>query len=208
MYGVKELKIMDKLKIRQTIIVEGKYDKIKLSAVVDAVIICTNGFGIFNDQNKADLIRHYASNTGIIILTDSDHAGMKIRNHIKSIVSDGKIVNLYIPEIFGKEKRKSIASKEGKLGVEGIDVDVLRNVFEKSGILEDDLPEENYITANEFYQLGLSGKPFSSCMRKQICKKLSIPVGLNTKSLIDYINSFVDRSAFYKVISEILSDTP
>jgi ribonuclease M5 len=77
MYGVKELKIMDKLKIRQTIIVEGKYDKIKLSAVVDAVIICTNGFGIFNDQNKADLIRHYASNTGIIILTDSDHAGMR-----------------------------------------------------------------------------------------------------------------------------------
>lgn len=208
MYGVKELKIMDKLKIRQTIIVEGKYDKIKLSAVVDAVIICTNGFGIFNDQNKADLIRHYASNTGIIILTDSDHAGMKIRNHIKSIVSDGKIINLYIPEIFGKEKRKSIASKEGKLGVEGIDVDVLHNVFEKSGILEDDLPEENYITANEFYQLGLSGKPFSSFMRKQICKKLSIPVGLSTKSLIDYINSFVDRSAFYKVISEILSDTP
>ena len=102
MYGVKELKIMDKLKIRQTIIVEGKYDKIKLSAVVDAVIICTNGFGIFNDQNKADLIRHYASNTGIIILTDSDHAGMKIRNHIKSIVSDGKIVNLYIPEIFAQ----------------------------------------------------------------------------------------------------------
>ncbi|WP_037343515.1 DUF4093 domain-containing protein [Ruminococcus sp. FC2018] len=199
---------MDKLKIRQTIIVEGKYDKIKLSAIVDAVIICTNGFGIFNDKNKSELIRHYASNTGIIILTDSDYAGMMIRNHIKGIVSSGKIINLYIPEIFGKEKRKSTASKEGKLGVEGIDVTVLRDVFEKSGVLAQDKDGEDKVTANDFYQLGLSGKPFSSNMRKQLCKKLSIPVGLSTKALMDYINSSVDHSAFYNAISQILNDTP
>ncbi|MBQ2580269.1 MAG: toprim domain-containing protein, partial [Ruminococcus sp.] len=115
---------MEKLKVAQAIVVEGKYDKIKLSAVVDGVIICTNGFGIYKDKTTAELIRFYARTSGIIILTDSDSAGFQIRNHLKGLIQGGKVTNLYIPEIFGKEKRKSLPSKEGKLGVEGIDADI------------------------------------------------------------------------------------
>ena len=111
---------MKKLKIPYAIVVEGKYDKIKLSSIVDAVIIVTNGFGIYKNKETAELVRYYAEKTGIVILTDSDTAGFRIRGHIKSIVPKGKIINLYSPEIFGKEKRKTEPSKEGKLGVEGI----------------------------------------------------------------------------------------
>ena len=127
------------IKIDQAIIVEGKYDKIKLASIVDAVIIVTNGFGIFKDTEKLALIRYYAEKTGIIILTDSDSAGRKIRGYIKGAVSNGKITNVYIPDIFGKEKRKEKPSAEGKLGVEGIKPEILLAAFEKSGIT----PSEN-----------------------------------------------------------------
>ncbi|MBQ4247912.1 MAG: toprim domain-containing protein, partial [Ruminococcus sp.] len=122
------------IKINEAIIVEGKYDKIKLSSIVDAVIIITNGFGIFKDEEKLGLIRYYAQKTGIIILTDSDAAGRKIRGYIKGAVKGGKITNVYIPDVFGKEKRKTKPSAEGKLGVEGIDVDTLLEAFRKAGI--------------------------------------------------------------------------
>lgn len=122
------------IKINEAIIVEGKYDKIKLSSIVDAVIIVTNGFGIFRDREKLELIRYYAQKTGIIILTDSDSAGRKIRGYIKGAVKNGRIINVYIPDVFGKEKRKEKPSAEGKLGVEGIDVKTLVSAFEKSGV--------------------------------------------------------------------------
>ena len=120
---------MEKLKISRAIIVEGKYDKIKLSSIVDGVIIVTNGFRIYKDPDKAALIRYYAQHGGIAILTDSDTAGFRIRGHIKGIVPKGDIVNVYVPEIFGKEKRKTEPSKEGLLGVEGVPADIIREAF-------------------------------------------------------------------------------
>ncbi len=197
---------MEKLRVSQAIVVEGKYDKIKLSSVVDAVIVCTNGFGIYKDKDTAELIRFYARTTGIIILTDSDSAGSRIRNHLKGIVSDGKIVNLYTPEIFGKEKRKTAPSKEGKLGVEGIDVQTLREVFERSGVLVTDKPEKELVTANDMYALGLSGKPDSSELRKKLCKKLGLPCCLSTKAIIDHINTVYSKQELSHFVEYIIRD--
>ncbi|MBR1555595.1 MAG: toprim domain-containing protein, partial [Oscillospiraceae bacterium] len=114
------------LQIKQAIIVEGKYDKIKLSSLVKAVIIQTNGFGIYKNQELLELIRYYARTTGILILTDSDRAGFQIRNYIRGAVPDGEIKNIYIPDVFGKERRKVKPSAEGKLGVEGMNAEILR----------------------------------------------------------------------------------
>ena len=123
--------------VKQPIIVEGKYDKIKLQSVVDGLIITTDGFHIYKDKEKLGLIRAFAEKTGVIILTDSDGAGFQIRNHLKGCIKNGRIYNVYIPDIFGKEKRKDKPSKEGKLGVEGIDTDILLRAFEEAGIFSE-----------------------------------------------------------------------
>ena len=141
------------IKIDEAIIVEGKYDKIKLSSIIDAVIIVTNGFGIFKDSEKLALIRYYAEKTGIIILTDSDSAGRKIRGYIKSAVK-GNIKNVYIPDIFGKEKRKRTSSAEGKLGVEGVNTKIILSAFEKAGITSSERTSPPDITKFTLYELG------------------------------------------------------
>lgn len=197
---------MEKLKVKQAIVVEGKYDKIKLSAVVDAVIVCTNGFGIYNDKSTTELIKVYARTNGIIILTDSDRAGFQIRNHLKGLIPDGKMINLYIPEVFGKEKRKSAPSKEGKLGVEGINVKTLREVFERSGVLTDRTESKELITRNDFYRLGLSGKPYSSELRKKLCKALGLPCCLSTKALVDHVNAVGDKQRLIEFVENIKGD--
>ena len=125
------------IKLKEAVIVEGKYDKIKLSSLVDGLIITTDGFGIFKDREKRELIKTLAKKRGIIILTDSDSAGFLIRSHIKGFVSEGEIKNVFIPDVFGKEKRKSAPSKEGKLGVEGMDRELLENALKKAGIVEE-----------------------------------------------------------------------
>ncbi len=122
------------LKVEQAIVVEGKYDKIKLESIIDATIVVTNGYGIFKDREKLELIRFYARKKGIIILTDSDGAGFKIRGFLKGSVPEGSIKNVYIPDIFGKEKRKVKPSAEGKLGVEGIKKELIVEAFRKAGI--------------------------------------------------------------------------
>lgn len=194
---------MEKLKISQAIVVEGKYDKIKLSAVIDGMIICTNGFGIYKDKSIVELIRLYAKTSGIIVLTDSDSAGFQIRNHLKGLVPDGNIINLYIPEIFGKERRKNAPSKEGKLGVEGIDVGTLREIFERSGVLTaEDIGTET-ITAKDFYELGLSGKPYSSNLRRELCKTLGLPVNMTSKALADYVSRTCGKQKLLQLVEEI-----
>ena len=121
--------------LNQTVVVEGKYDKIKLQSVLDANIIETGGFQLFQDQEKTALLRRLAQRDGIIVLTDSDVAGFQIRNYIKNIVGDtGTVIHVYIPDIYGKERRKEKPSKEGKLGVEGIPTEVLMEAFEKAGV--------------------------------------------------------------------------
>lgn len=180
------------IKIDQAIIVEGKYDKIKLSSVVDGIIIVTNGFRIFKDKEKLELIRYYAQTTGIIILTDSDSAGRKIRGYIKGAVHDGSIKNVYIPDIFGKEKRKDKPSAEGKLGVEGIDADILIKAFEKAGITASESDSVHDITNMTLFENGLSGGQNSKLLRERLQMKLGLPSLMSSASLIEVLNTMMN----------------
>lgn len=195
---------MEKIKIKQAIVVEGKYDKIKLSQIVDGVILVTNGFGIYKDENIVKLIRFYAEERGLVILTDSDFAGNQIRGHIKSIVPDCEIINVYIPEIFGKEKRKSSPSKEGKLGVEGMDAEILRNALARAGLTGESRPVSEPITKQDFYELGLSGGESSSELRKKLCKSLDLPQHLTANSLRQALNTMFARDEFFELFKNII----
>lgn len=194
---------MEKLKIDQAVIVEGKYDKIKLSALIDAVIITTDGFRIFKDEEMSQLIRRYAETSGIVILTDSDAAGFRIRSHIKSICPHGKITNLYIPDIFGKEKRKTEPSKEGKLGVEGIDAKVLAELFDRAGITSEKKITGQPLTAQDLYDLGLSGGEGSSELRRRLARELSLPERITAKSLLDAANTLYSREEFLDTVRRV-----
>lgn len=197
---------MEKLKIPYAVVVEGKYDKIKLSSIIDAPIIVTNGFGIYKNSETARLIRYYAEKTGIVILTDSDTAGFRIRGHIKSIVPKGKIINLYSPEICGKEKRKIQPSKEGKLGVEGISAEKLRKLFVDSGLVNDAKSSENPITSLDFYELKLSGNSNSTLYRKKILNAMNLPENLTTKALLEAVNARYTKEEFIQLVQKIQED--
>ena len=191
------------IKIDEAIIVEGKYDKIKLSSIVDAVIIVTNGFGIFKDDEKLELIRYYAHKTGIIILTDSDAAGRKIRGYIKGAVGCGKITNVYIPEILGKEKRKTKPSAEGTLGVEGVDVKILLEAFRKSGITASDAKNTSDISKFTLYELGLSGGANSVALRERLQLRLGLPRHLSAGALMEVLCTMMDSAELKKITEEI-----
>lgn len=179
------------IKINEAVIVEGKYDKIKLSSVIDGVIIVTNGFGIFKDREKLELIRYYAEKTGIVILTDSDNAGRKIRGYIKGAIKKGSIKNVHIPDIFGKEKRKTKPSAEGKLGVEGIDVKTLVSAFEKAGISSAERTAPKDITKVTLFELGLSGGNQSSTLRQKLQSRLGLPSMLSAPALLEILNTMM-----------------
>lgn len=193
--------------VAQAIIVEGKYDKIKLSSLLDAVILTTNGFHIFHDTEKMALIRYYAKTTGIIILTDSDTAGFRIRNYLKGAVHDGKLFHVYIPDIYGKERRKLKPSAEGKLGVEGIDKNALLAAFEKAGVLTDEIPEKtDPITKYDLYELGLSGGADSKSKRKALQRRLHLPDLLSTASLLEVLNTMMTKTELCRILDELSSD--
>ncbi len=195
------------IKIKQAIIVEGKYDKIKLSSIVDAVIIVTNGFRIYKDEEKLALIRYYAGTTGIILLTDSDRAGFRIRNYIKGSVKNGRVYNVYAPDIYGKESRKEKASAEGKLGVEGISPKLLLEAFAKAGIsASDDAPVTDPLTKADLFELGLSGCPNSSEMRKILQKHLGLPELLSAVSLLEVLNTMMNRDELCRLLSQLFPD--
>lgn len=190
---------MDKIIVKQTIIVEGKYDKIKLQNFISSPIIETNGFRVFKDKEKQHLIREIANKRGILILTDSDSAGFVIRNFIKGIVGSAKIYNAYIPEILGKEKRKEEYSKEGLLGVEGISKDILIEAIKNSGATIDNIKTDTKttdITYADFYDLGLVGQNDSKIKREEILKKMNLPKYLSTKAMICAINSLYTKEEF------------
>lgn len=192
--------------IEQAIIVEGKYDKIKLSSFIDAVIIQTNGYGIFKDKEKMSLIRHFAETNGIIILTDSDSAGFKIRNYLKGSLNVERITNVYIPDIFGKEKRKEKPSKEGKLGVEGIDKDLIISAIQKAGILlTDNNKKEKEITNINLFEDGLSGGENSSLNRQKLLKYLNLPELLSTSSMLDVLNSMFTYEKYKETINIVFN---
>jgi ribonuclease M5 len=191
------------IKIREAVIVEGKYDKIRLSNIIDAVIIPCNGFRIFDDKDTINLLRYYAENDGIIVLTDSDTAGFKIRNFIKNCVMNNpkktktpRIIHIYTPDIFGKERRKKSASKEGKLGVEGISDDILIKLFESAGVAVDKTDTSEKITKSDLYLYGLSGGENAVRKRRDLLNSLSLPELLSASSLLDVLNSRFTKSDF------------
>lgn len=190
------------IKIDKVIIVEGRYDKIKLSSMIDGIIIETEGFGIFKDRDKQKLIRKLAETKGIAILTDSDSAGFLIRNFITSIVPKEYITNVYIPDIYGKEKRKDSPSKEGKLGVEGISAEILKEAFKKAGIgvSQSETNERKKITLNDFFDDGLTGDTQSKRKRTDLLKKLDLPERMSTKAMLDILNTFITYDEYKKLV--------
>ncbi len=192
------------LKTDRIIVVEGRYDKIKLSSIIDAVIIETDGFGIFKDKQKQKMLRLLAEKKGLVVLTDSDSAGFTIRNFISGFVPKDKIVNAYIPDVFGKEKRKDAPSKEGKLGVEGVSPEIIRNVLEKAGVLceTDDHPQKRKVTKTDFFEDGLTGGKGSKEKRLSLLKHLSLPEKMTTNALIDIINLFMTYDDYKNALKE------
>ena len=195
---------MEKIRLRQAVVVEGKYDKIALSEVIDAVIIKTDGFGIYSNEETVKLIRMYAQSVGIVILTDSDTAGQQIIGKIKSIVGDGEIINVYCPVIFGKEKRKVKASKEGKFGVEGMSAQVLREAFEKAGLVGEEVPVREKVTKQDMIALGLNGSANSSQLREKVAQSLGLPAKMSSNALRDAVSTLMGREAFINYITELI----
>lgn len=191
------------IKIDRLIIVEGKYDKIKLESIVDGLIITTNGFGIFRDKEKVDFIKRMAEKRGILILTDSDGAGFKIRNYISGFVPSKYIVNAYIPDIFGKEKRKTAFSGEGKLGVEGMSTDILMESLIKAGVSVEKEVVENHTSSYDLYSLGVIGTANSKRRRKTLLNALSLPEKLSTNNLLVYINNTLSKEEFDEVVNNL-----
>ena len=183
---------MKKLQIAYPIIVEGKYDRMKLLAICEGLIIKTDGFGVFKKEEKAALIRTLASKSPIIVLTDSDGGGKVIRSHISSLVPKYKLIQLYIPKIEGKEKRKSEPSKEGTLGVEGMENELLYKLLlpfssEANGEVNEKLTQiaENPLSKVDFFQDGLTGGENSSVKRDELAKKFSLPSGMTPNALLE-----------------------
>ena len=193
--------------LQQAVIVEGKYDKIKLESVLDAVILTTDGFGVFKDKEKQRLIRRLAQERGIVVLTDSDSAGFVIRSFLGGIVPPEQITNVYIPDVFGKEKRKSAPSKEGKLGVEGIDTARILESLEKAGVLctqTDAYPApRRQVTKTDFYEDGLSGRPDSAAKRKALLKALDLPERLSANAMLKILNTFLSYEDYKRAVQSI-----
>ena len=192
------------IKLDRPVIVEGKYDVIKLSGFLDALIIKTDGFGIFKDKEKQQLLLRLAGEKGIIVLTDSDSAGFVIRNFISSIIPPDRITHVYIPDIFGKEKRKTALSAEGKLGVEGVEEKVLLEAFEKAGVTASlSNIKKRRITNLDLFECGLSGRENSVQKRRLLLQRLALPERLSTSSLVKILNTFVTYEEFEKTVKEL-----
>lgn len=189
----------EKLKVPFPIVVEGKYDKIKLSSLIDGEIIVTDGFGLFKQKGKLDLIKRLSKN-GVIVLTDSDGAGKVIRSHLSSAIPKDKIYNLYIPKIEGKEKRKKAPSKEGTLGVEGMDMRLLRELFEgfiKNHPADDEKREK--ITKNDLFLCAMTGAEKSAERRDSAAEKLGLPTGLTAPAFLGAVNMIIQREEFMRL---------
>ena len=178
------------VKIKEAILVEGRYDKNTLSQIVDAPILETSGFGIFKDKKQLVLLRQVAEKRGLIVFTDSDGAGFVIRNHMKSAIPAKFLKHAYIPDIAGKERRKREAGKEGKLGVEGMTKDVILESLRRAGatIEGEDTPAQQSITKQDMMELGLSGGTGSSEKRAALLKKLDLPEHMSANALLQALN--------------------
>lgn len=193
------------IKLDKAIIVEGKYDKIRLSNFVDAIIIETDGFRIFSDNEKKTFIKKLAKEKGIIIMTDSDAAGFRIRNFIKNIAADGEVINVYIPDVFGKEKRKTEPSKEGKLGVEGLSEEIIREAMDKAGVMHSisETANGSCVTVTDLFEDGFTGSADSKSRKYKLLEHLGLPSRLSNNQLLKLINTFMTYDDYKKAVSEI-----
>lgn len=193
-------------KVKEAIIVEGTYDKIKLSSFIDGIILTTHGFAVYTNPDFIGTIKRLAATCGIVILTDSDSAGMRIRNFIKQQAKDGTVYHAYIPDIAGKEKRKAKPSAEGLLGVEGMSETIIINALKAAGATVDDARDwgrGSRITKADMYLLGLSGSPDAAGRRAEVCKRLGIPARLSANMLLDVMNRLLTREELEKIIDEL-----
>lgn len=196
------------LRIKQAIIVEGRYDKIRLSNITDAVVICTNGFSIYKDKQKQELIKSLAAKTGIIILTDSDSAGFQIRSFIRSIVKQGEVLNAVTPDIHGKERRKAQPSKQGKLGVEGIPDELIEQALINAGAVPEESPADSGepITRADLMDCGLIGGENCTQRRRRLQRSLGLPELLSAKLLLEVVNKMYTRSGFLEAVRKMDGD--
>ncbi len=193
--------MIEKLKLVSPVIVEGKYDKIKLSSIIESEIICLNGFGIFKDEKKRQMLKNIANERGLIVLTDSDGGGLVLRNHLRTLIPSDRLKHLYIPKIEGKEKRKEEASKEGLLGVEGMDTSLLRSLFEPF-LAQNTQLNARKVTKTDLYCDGLLGNEGSVEKRKKLCAKCSLPDNISANSLLEAINLLYDYDRYKEIINE------
>ncbi len=193
--------------INETIIVEGVYDKIKLSGFIDSLIFVTGGFSVFNNKKMQQSIKTFAEKTGIVILTDSDSAGIKIRNFVKQLAPEEKVKHAYIPEICGKEKRKRISGKEGLLGVEGISEDIIITALKECGCTINGQKEtprsKRQINKVDFYNLGLSGGADSFTLRQKLALSLGLPSKLSANMLLDAVNRLLTFEELTELVESI-----
>ena len=195
---------MDKKKLRQAVVVEGKYDRNTLLQLVDTAVFATNGFADMKDPALLRLLRHAAQTTGLIILTDSDGAGFLIRNTLKGMLPKEGVLHAYIPDIPGKERRKAAPGKEGLLGVEGMRPEIiLQALRDAGGEFEDscEQPTREPITKQDFFALGLSGKPDSAARRGVLLKELDLPAHMSANALLQAVNTLFSREEFLARVS-------
>ena len=194
------------VKIKEAILVEGRYDKNTLSQIVDAPIFETNGFGLFKDKAQMALLRKVAQTRGLIVLTDSDGAGFVIRNHLKSAIDGKFLLHAYIPDIAGKERRKAAPGKEGKLGVEGMTPEVLLTVLKKAGAsIEGEVPNRTVgrITKQDLMEMGLSGTPDSGARRLKLLKLLDLPEHMSSNAMLQALNLLYNLEALRAMAEQL-----
>ena len=194
------------VKIQEAILVEGRYDKNTLAQIVDTAIFECAGFGIFKNAQQMSLLRKVAATRGLIVFTDSDGAGLVIRNHVKSAIAPQYLKHAYIPDIYGKEKRKSAPGKEGKLGVEGMSRDVILESLRRSGatFLENAAEQPSFgITKQDLYEIGLSGHSNSAALRKKLAKALDFPENISTNAFLQALNVLYDREVLARIVNEL-----
>ena len=194
------------VKIKEAIVVEGRYDKNTLSQILDAPILETSGFGIFKDKQQMQLLRRIAETRGLIVFTDSDGAGFVIRNFLKGAIDGKYLRHAYIPDIPGKERRKSAPGKEGKLGVEGMTPQVILDALRKAGATvmgEETSRAAGNITKQDMMEMGLSGGPNSSTLRKQLLKKLDLPEHMSANALLQAVNLLYTLDELREILSQL-----
>lgn len=199
-------------KVREVIVVEGRYDKNTISQVVDATVVTLGGFSVFNDREKLAFLRRLAQERGLIVLTDSDGAGFVLRNYLKGALPKDRVKQAYIPDIAGKERRKRRPGKEGKLGVEGMPPTVLLEALRRCGATFEDesaeaAPAEQPITKADLYELGLTGGPDSAEKRREVLRRLDLPAHLTANGLLEALNLLYGRRAFLKWMADEDNET-